>query len=1457
MARLLGEARVSVLPDGTRFKAEAEAIVKKGMAGVTAKIPITLDDKALQAKIAGIKTKIDQLRAESVSIKIDADDKAGTAKVAAFQAQLSKLSETVAKAKTDVDIDQALAKMTAIDAAMDKFRVKDATAHANVDTGDDIVKLGIVSLLLDKFGKMRVTARANINTDAGKAALGGLLSYISGRFTKEVASRSESSGNKFGGSFITGLGKSALMQNPGITALVIAGMAALPAAIGAVGVLGGIALGAGIITAAIVTIKAQSKTAATALAQNVAQLNKDVSAKAPKSTILGDKDAVAAAQQGLTAVNKELSAYNMLITAVGNLKQAFLNFAVVVSKPLIKPFSDAVNELTDQLNGPLRGAFTALFKAVGPLVKPVADALLEIVDGILPGMTDMLNKARAPLSALFENFGKIVGLKVGQWFRDAIPYISASVTYFNKLISILGDVGSYLIKFGGESAKAFAGGQFKDFGSLISSIANSLLKIVIPAFEGWTAVMAPVAKEILEIVAPILAWLAANPGLVKAIFETIAVLMILSKTMTILIGVTDLLGLSMDALPFVAIAAAVIVATILIIKYWGPISGFFVKIWKEIWSGAIGPMINFFTETIPHAFGVTIDWLKKNWPLITAIIGGPIGAIAALVITKWNTIFTFLKHIWGDIENVATGTFKPIASVIEGVWNVITKITKDAWNVIAGVIKFQILIIVGVIGEAWRGIKNLTGIVWPWLYATTKDIWGKIENAITGVVKPLVNTVEGAWKAIANATTVAWTAVYNTSKTLWGHIENVVTGAAKPTASGVHTAWKNTMGWTVDAWNYISHISQVVWGKISPYVIGTAKGMATSVFSTWKNLTGWTNNAFLAIYHDILTPLNKAQSWIANTFVHGVESAFKGLVSTVSAIWDGLRKAVGVPVNFVINDIWNPFTRFVNAGLSVFGIKDKLTPGTPVKFSTGGGVPGFAPGQDSVHAILSPGEYVLNPTAVKAFGKRNLDAINSTYKTGSPVQSGVQRFASGGDVVADAEKWNGHRYVWGGGANPTTGWDCSSFVNYIVGHDFKLNLPGGGSWAQETQGGVAHGPVVAQYNDWNYGHAVPWSNAKKGDLALENNAGHIGFITQDNTDSKNIPLQGFAARSTATGTGYQMYYPQDFHLMRFADDRGFGAEVFDNTIGAVLKEAASFALNGVDSILNGALNHIPGKGPIQPIAKAAIAKIMNAAKSKLTGNQNNYEFLGTSSFGPDGTGTSGGEMANGTQLYEYLLANLFNGNKIAAAGAAASIFGESAWNPFAVGTGGRGLIGWTPPSTISDAAFNGGMATQLPAIIQFVSRNGDQGAIAEMETAPNVAAAANIWGPKVERFGINDVHPEGIALATQIMNAASTSANTKTATKKAMGGLIKGFSQGGWINEKVVGVGTSSGMPYSFAENGPEKITPASGSASGPMGMSADQAERLIAAVERNTMATISGDRQTNKNLGHVGRGVF
>ena len=148
----------------------------------------------------------------------------------------------------------------------------------------------------------------------------------------------------------------------------------------------------------------------------------------------------------------------------------------------------------------------------------------------------------------------------------------------------------------------------------------------------------------------------------------------------------------------------------------------------------------------------------------------------------------------------------------------------------------------------------------------------------------------------------------------------------------------------------------------------------------------------------------------------------------------------------------------------------------------------------------------------------------------------------------------------------------------------------------------------------------------------------------------------------------------------------------------------------------------------------------------------------TGSSGPVSTGS---QLQNGTTIYKFLRTT-GGYSPIQAAGAIAAMWGESGWDPESVGTGGCGLMGWSPVSSISlyggtcKAAGVGNntadvdMQNQLGAILKFVSVNGDQSAVDSMKSATTVEESANIWGPKVERFGINDVHDQGVATAAQI-----------------------------------------------------------------------------------------------------------
>jgi hypothetical protein len=165
------------------------------------------------------------------------------------------------------------------------------------------------------------------------------------------------------------------------------------------------------------------------------------------------------------------------------------------------------------------------------------------------------------------------------------------------------------------------------------------------------------------------------------------------------------------------------------------------------------------------------------------------------------------------------------------------------------------------------------------------------------------------------------------------------------------------------------------------------------------------------------------------------------------------------------------------------------------RYAAGGVLPGYAPGRDTVHAMLSPGEGVLVPEAVKGVGgAKAINAINKKYAghrgagKGHPQGGrGVQHYATGGEVASYAETFATgltHPYVTGG-ATPS-GWDCSGFSAYVY-EKFGL-FPG--------KQGTRYGTSETQYSD---SHLKSSNGPVAGGLVFFDdgvyaNPGHVGVV---------------------------------------------------------------------------------------------------------------------------------------------------------------------------------------------------------------------------------------------------------------------------------------------------------------------------------------------------------------------------
>lgn len=100
---------------------------------------------------------------------------------------------------------------------------------------------------------------------------------------------------------------------------------------------------------------------------------------------------------------------------------------------------------------------------------------------------------------------------------------------------------------------------------------------------------------------------------------------------------------------------------------------------------------------------------------------------------------------------------------------------------------------------------------------------------------------------------------------------------------------------------------------------------------------------------------------------------------------------------------------------------------------------------------------------------------------------------SGTAIASDALKYQGAGYVFGGVPGRGRGqWDCSSFVNWVVGHDLRMAIPG---YAAGGYQGQVHGPAVVAWASWKGATTLPKGQAPQaGDLCVWNGIGASGHI---------------------------------------------------------------------------------------------------------------------------------------------------------------------------------------------------------------------------------------------------------------------------------------------------------------------------------------------------------------------------
>lgn len=149
------------------------------------------------------------------------------------------------------------------------------------------------------------------------------------------------------------------------------------------------------------------------------------------------------------------------------------------------------------------------------------------------------------------------------------------------------------------------------------------------------------------------------------------------------------------------------------------------------------------------------EWIKKNWPLLLAILTGPFGIAVGIIIKNWDTIkeaalkvFDWLKRNWPLLLAIITGPFGTAVYLIQRNWDTIKDAASRAVRAITGFVS-NIWDIISrpfkrgaeMISDALHGIPD----VMRWVVRQIENIVSGVKDVITYPFRQAFNGIRNLW----------------------------------------------------------------------------------------------------------------------------------------------------------------------------------------------------------------------------------------------------------------------------------------------------------------------------------------------------------------------------------------------------------------------------------------------------------------------------------------------------------------------------------------------------------------------------------------------------------------------------------------------------------------------------------------------------------------------------------------
>lgn len=273
-------------------------------------------------------------------------------------------------------------------------------------------------------------------------------------------------------------------------------------------------------------------------------------------------------------------------------------------------------------------------------------------------------------------------------------------------------------EFGGSAAAAgkTLPGQLKILNETFKNFAGELIAKMIPALTAVAGLMLKHKNVVIGVIAVVAALTVTTLAVTAATAAWNAIQLIAKGATAAWTAVQWLLNAALLANPIgLVIVAVVALVAAFVIAYKTS------DTFRAIVQAAFGAVLNA-AETV-------FNWIKGNWPLLLAIITGPMGLAVLAVVRNWDTI-----------KGAVTAAINAVKSVVGAGWDAIRNASQNAWNAVSGFVK-----------DAAAAVRSALSSLSSWISGFASGIWATVVSKVGGVFDRIGNAAHDAAQAVRDA----------------------------------------------------------------------------------------------------------------------------------------------------------------------------------------------------------------------------------------------------------------------------------------------------------------------------------------------------------------------------------------------------------------------------------------------------------------------------------------------------------------------------------------------------------------------------------------------------------------------------------------------------------------------------------------------------------------------------------